>query len=227
MDAKTIRQSIGKTMQVECDYAHVIDSEALKNFGVDNPPQGVITRQEAVDTFNQASKAQGLPTLYDPTGYMTLDDNTYETIKDIYDEVYNTKCDNIEGGYAYGTLSAMEGVLDKLDATVGRDIRSTLRDNKAGVTYSDLRFVPASDDIIEKAEKFADVRSNITAAWSVRRQVEPATRAKLVTQLNQAGSQLSQSIQEEVEKSNTKLGTLYNKQLEDAVADSLDEGLVR
>ena len=204
VDEKKIRQQIGENIQIQGDYAHV-DIDGLAQFGVQAPSE-LVSKVEAKDLFNQAAMNQGVPLLYDPNGYMTLDDNVYDYIKEAYADEFEDTLDKIEKQYSFGSPYAMEAVLDKLDKFVRRDVAKLM---PPGIKYHELRFIEANDDICDIVDDFAKTRVQFTQAYSVRRSVDKSTLENLLNKLGSEGQKLSTAIGEEYKRSNEELGAEY------------------
>ena len=91
-------KDIGRCLQIEENMCHVNQDGLSQLVGLEIPHH-VVSRDEGVELFNSAAKAAGLNELRDPKGYMALDDNVYEAIKDTYAEMYEDALQEIEDGY--------------------------------------------------------------------------------------------------------------------------------
>ena len=204
LDEKKIRRQVGENILIQGDFAH-IDIDGLAGYGVQAPSE-LVSKGEAVDLFNEAAKNQGVPPLYDPNGYMTLDDNVYDYIKEAYADEFEDTLDKIEKQYSFGSPYAMEAILDKLDKFVRRDVAKLM---PPGIKYHELRFIDATDDICDIVDDFAKTRVQFTQAWSVRRSVDKSTLENLLNKLGSEGQKLSTAIGEEYKRSNEELGAEY------------------
>lgn len=203
-DKRNIRRTIGENIQIQGDYAH-IDVDGLANFGVQAPSE-LVTKVEARELFNSASQNQGLQPLYHPDGYMTLEDNVYDYIKEAYADEFEDTLDKIEKNYSFGTPYALEAVLDKLDKFVRRDVAKLM---PPGIKYHELRFIDATDDICDIVDDFAKARVQFTQAYNVRRSVDKSTLENLLNRIGSEGQKLSTAIGEEYKRSNEELGAEY------------------
>lgn len=176
MDYKTI----GKQLQIEKDLCH--------NF-LDG---GVLSREAGISRFNEEAEKHGLKSLRDPKGYMTLDDNVYQAIKDTYEEKYEARAQDIEDGFSLGTTYAMDYVLDHLDSTVRKDSKRFLPD---GMVYGDLRFIKNTPEIQDKIDKVVDRRVEMTLKYSISRSIDDADFRRTFVLYDQAGKELAEAIQ--------------------------------
>lgn len=184
MDYKTI----GRMLQIERTWCH------------NQLDQSIISREEGIQRFNQEAQAQGLKPLRDPVGYMVLDDNVYQAIKDTYEAKYDERAQLIEDGFSMGTTYAMDYILDHLDSTVRKDSK---RFTPEGMTYGDLRFIRNTPEIQSVIDQMVDRRVEMTLKYSISRSVEDESFRMTFTQFVQCGKQLAQTIDDTQSQSQT------------------------
>lgn len=174
-------KEIGKKLQIEGQFCH-------------NDLDGRVTSREAgVARFNEEAEKQGLKPLRDPQGYMTLDDNVYQAVKDTYEEKYDTKAQEIEDGFSViKSTYAIDALLDKLDATVRKDSKRFVPE---GMVYGDLRFVRNTPEIQEKIDKMVDKRVEMTLKYQISRSVDDESFMRTFHGFVEAGKELANTIQ--------------------------------
>lgn len=161
-----------------------VDTQAYENV-VGQPWTGpsYMTKEEGAEAFNQTVGQFGLAPLKDPKGYMTLDDNIYDGVKAVFADVYETTLDRIEQGFMTGTTYAVQAVINKMDAVVRDAMKDAYPDD---LKYTDLRHIPMTDEVDQKAEGLAECRRNMTLIRSIKRSFEADAlekeHAKLVEQ---------------------------------------------
>lgn len=184
-------KDIGRCLQIEENMCHVNQNGLSQLAGLD-VPHHVVSRDEGIELFNNAAKAAGLNELRDPKGYMALDDNVYEAIKDTYAEMYEDALQEIEDGYGYGTKHAVIGVLDKLDTNVRKNIKEHL---PSGMNYGDLRFKRVTPEIQDAIDDFVEKRVEVTRIRSlgtIGRNVDKETFDDLVKDYHEMGNRLGE-----------------------------------
>lgn len=169
-------KDIGKLIQIERNHAHV-DVQALQAMRGDDYHQSYITKDQAIQLFNDTAEKVGLQPMRDPKGYMTLDDNLMSAIKDYYDEVYQDAYDAIENGQGYGTTYAVGYILDNFDKVVRKDVTSCL---PKGVNYGDLRFMKTTPEMEPILQDMANARLEVTITKSISRQFDQGAVEKSV-----------------------------------------------
>ena len=151
----------------------------------------IVSKDEGISLFNQAAETVGLNPLRDPKGYMALDNNVYEVIKDTYADKYEEALDHIEGGFGFGTTYAVESVLNKLDAEVRSNVKEHL---PKGVNYSDLRFIAATPEMEDVIDRFATKRVEMTLMKSISRSIEQERFDKTVNEYHAYGNKLGEML---------------------------------
>lgn len=175
---KGIRAQMTGIIQLELNEgswtAHV-DSEAVKVMtGIDTEPE--ITREQGISLFNRMSEARHVMPLRDPMGYMTLDGNVYNYIKEQYEFQYEDTIEAIENGFINGNGRGCEAVLDKLDSTVRKNVREFCLPD--GVNYQDLRFMPVTPEIQSAVDEFVKQRVTKTVNFEKKRDHSAESLAK-------------------------------------------------
>lgn len=145
--------------------AHVDASAVAQMTGIATKPE--LTREEGVALFNRMSEARGVMPLRDPMGYMTLDGNMYDYIKEQYDFQYNDTIEAIDNGFINGNGRGCEAILDKLDASVRKNIREYCLPD--GVNYQDLRHVQTTPELEDAASNFVKQRVTQTVNFEKKR----------------------------------------------------------
>lgn len=173
-------KEIGRALQIERDICHnTLDG-------------GLLTREAGLARFNEEAVKNGLKELRDPQGYMTLDNNVYQAIKDTYFDKYNQQAQDIEDGFSIlKSTYAIDAVLDKLDAVVRKDSRHFVPD---GMVYGDLRFVRNTPEIQHHIDAMVDKRLELTMKYSISRSVEDADFRRTYELFTMAGHQISEAI---------------------------------
>lgn len=147
--------------------AHV-DTAAVKDMtGIEVLSGPDITREAGVALFNQMSKKRCVMPLRDPMGYMVLENNVYDYIKDQYDFQYNDTIDSIDAGFINGNGYGCEKILDSLDAVVRKNIREYCLPD--GVNYQDLRFITPTPEIEDAVGEFVKQRVTKTVNYEKKR----------------------------------------------------------
>lgn len=166
---RSVRSELAETIQLELKEgkwtAHVDAPRVLQITGITTKPE--LSGEEGVALFNQMSAARQVMPLRDPLGYMTLNDNLYDYIKDQYTFQYEDMIDNIDAGFINGNGRGCEAVLDKLDATVRKNIREYCLPD--GVHYQSLRHVEVTDDLRSAVDEFVKNRVTKTVDFERKR----------------------------------------------------------
>lgn len=191
---KGVRAQMSGLIQLELKYgewaAHV-DTEAVKTMtGIESEPE--LTREQGVALFNLMSEARHVMPLRDPLGYMVLDNNTYEYIKDQYAFQYDDTIQNIDNGFINGNGRGCEAVLDKLDATVRKNVREYCLPE--GVNYQDLRFMEATPEMRNAVNEFVKQRVTKTVNFEKKRSHSPESLARDHEKFIAAGEALKDQI---------------------------------
>lgn len=175
---KGVRAEMTGLIQLELSEgkwtAHV-DTDAVKAMtGIDTEVE--LTREQGIALFNQMSEAREVTPLRDPMGYMTLDDNVYNYIKDQYEFQYDDTIQNIDAGFINGNGRGCEAILDKLDATVRKNVREYCLPD--GVNYQDLRFMAVTPDLENAVNEFVKQRVTKTVNFEKKRDHSAESLAK-------------------------------------------------
>lgn len=191
---KGIRAQMAGIIQLELNEgtwtAHV-DTEAVKVMtGIDTEPN--LTREQGISLFNQMSEARHVMPLRDPMGYMTLDNNVYNYIKEQYEFQYEDTIEAIENGFINGNGRGCEAVLNKLDSTVRKNVREYCLPD--GVNYQDLRFMSVTPEIEDTVNEFVKQRVTKTVNFEKKRDHSVESLAKDHEKFLSAGEALKDQI---------------------------------
>lgn len=166
---KQVRGELAGIIQLEVSEgkwtAHVATNAVEKMTGIKTKPE--LTREEGLALFNEMSEKRHTMPLRDPMGYMTLDHNMYDYIKDQYEFQYDDMIQNIDNGFINGSGRGCEAVLDKLDAVVRKDMRKNCLPD--GVNYQDLRFMSVTEDMANAVNEFVKQRVTRTVNYEKKR----------------------------------------------------------
>lgn len=166
---KEIRSQMAGVIQLEVldgQWTAHVDTFRVKELtGIDSEAE--ISREEGIALFNQMSEKLHVMPLRDPLGYMTLDDNLYNFIKDEYDFQYNDAIENIDNGFINGNGRGCEAVLGKLDATVRKNIREYCLPE--GMHYQDLRNMAVTPELEKATKDFVKQRVTKTINFEKKR----------------------------------------------------------
>ncbi len=145
--------------------AHV-DTEAVKAMtGIESEPE--LSREQGIALFNKMSEARQVMPLKDPMGYMILDNNTYNYIKDQYQFQYEDTIQNIESGFINGNGHGCDAILNDLNATVRSNIRRYCLPED--INYQYLRHVEATPEIKSTVNNFVKQRVTQTVNYEKKR----------------------------------------------------------
>ena len=174
-------KAIGKALQIEGEICH------------NQLDGGYLSREAGIARFNEEAVANGLKELRDPKGYMALDDNVYQAIKDTYEDVYNQKAQDVEDGFSIlQSTYALDAVLDKLDSVVRKDSKRFTPD---GMVYGDLRFVRNTPEIQQHIDDMVNRRVEMTMKYAISRSVDDDNFRQTFEQYVTAGEALKNTIQ--------------------------------
>lgn len=191
---KGVRAEMSGLIQMEVKegqwIAHV-DTEAVMDI-TDIESEAELTREQGIALFNQMSEARHVMPLRDPMGYMTLENNLYNYIKDQYEFQYDDTIQNIEAGFINGNGRGCEAVLDKLDATVRKNVREYCLPE--GVLYQDLRHVDATPELQGAVNDFVKQRVTKTVDFEKKRSHSPESLAKDHEKFLAAAEELKEQI---------------------------------
>lgn len=166
---KQVRSGLAGIIQLEVSEgtwtAHVDPNAVEKTAGIKTKPE--LTREEGLALFNEMSEKKHVMPLRDPMGYMTLDHNLYDYIKDQYDFQYDDMIQNIDNGFINGSGRGCEAILDKLDLVVRKDMRKNCLPD--GVNYQDLRFMAVTEDMANAVNEFVKQRVTRTVNYEKKR----------------------------------------------------------
>ncbi len=193
---KGVRGELAGMIQMELKegkWTAYVDREAVaKTTGIS--AQSELTRSEGVALFNRMSETKNVMPLRDPMGYMTLEGNLYDYIKEQYEFQYEDTIDAIDSGFINGNGRGCEAVLDKLDATVRKNIREYCLPE--GVNYQDLRYVEATPELQESVNAFVKQRVTKTVNFEKKRSHSPESLAKDHEKFINAAEALKEKISE-------------------------------
>lgn len=170
--------------------AHVDVGKVKDMAGIETKPE--LSGQDGIKLFNQISMAKHVMPLRDPMGYMTLDNNTYDYIKDQYDFQYNDAIDNIDAGFLNGNGYGCDAVLEHLDRNVRKNIREFCL--PVGMHYQDLRHVAATPEIRDAVDEFVKWRVTQTINYEKKRDHTEESLQKDYAKYLQAGEGLREAI---------------------------------
>lgn len=170
--------------------AHVDTDKVAALTGIMAEPE--ISREEGIALFNRMSETMHAMPLRDPMGYMKLDDNTYDYIKDQYEFQYDDTIQNIDAGFINGNGRGCEAVLDKLDATVRKNIREYCLPD--GMNYQDLRHVAMTDELEGAVNEFVKQRVTKTVNFEKKRSHSAESLAKDHEKFLKAADTLKETI---------------------------------
>ena len=175
---KNIRNSMSGIIQMELhegNWTAHVDTDTVKSMtGIDSKPE--LSREEGIALFNKLSEAKHVMPLRDPMGYMILDGNLYDYIKDQYEFQYDDTIQNIDAGFINGNGRGCEAVLDKLDHTVRKNIREYCLPED--VNYQHLRFMKATPELQSAANEFVKQRVTKTVNFEKKRSHSPESLAR-------------------------------------------------
>lgn len=191
---KGVRAEMSYLIQLELDKgewtAHV-DTEFVKTMtGIESKSE--ITREEGIALFNKMSVVKHAMPLRDPLGYMTLENNIYDYIKDQYEFQYEDTIEAIDNGFINGNGRGCEAVLDKLDGTVRKNVREYCLPE--GINYQDLRHVKATPELQGAVNEFVKQRVIKTVNFEKKRDHSAESLAKDHERFLAAGEALKEQI---------------------------------
>lgn len=197
---KGVRAEMAGLIQVELkdgEWTAHVDTEAVKDMtGIESEAE--ISREEGIALFNRMSEARNVMPLRDPMGYMTLDGNTYDYIKDQYEFQYDDTIQNIDAGFINGNGRGCEAVLDKLDSVVRKNVREYCLPE--GMNYQDLRHVEATPEIQTAVDGFVKQRVTKTVNFEKKRSHSAESLAKDHDKFVASADNLKLAISEEAQK---------------------------
>lgn len=192
MDYKTI----GKALQIEGFSTHV-DAKFANEQGVTVPENP--TRVDGIKLFNEIAKKNELNPLNDPIGYMVLDDNLYNYVRDRYHDKYSETVTMVDNGLMSGGSYALNAVLDKLPSYIRKDMSPFMPE---GLKYSDMRFIKPTENMKNCVNDYVDTRVRLTHLYSMRRSVEAATFEDIFSNLASSGEKLKVLMAESILETN-------------------------
>lgn len=191
---RDVREKLTGIIQLELSEgewtAHVDTDKVMKLSGIASHNE--ITRENGIALFNRISETLHVMPLRDPLGYMKLEGNTYDYIKDQYEFQYNDTIDNIDAGFINGNGRGCEAVLDKLDATVRKNIREYVLPD--GMNYQDLRHISMTDELESAVNDFVKQRVTKTVNFEKKRSHSPESLAKDHEKFMRAAENLKDTI---------------------------------
>lgn len=191
---KSVRAQMTGIIQLELREgkwtAHV-DTDAVRDMtGIESKPE--LTREQGIALFNQMSESRHVMPLRDPMGYMVLEGNAYDYVKGQYEFQYDDTIQNIDGGLINGNGRGCEAVLNKLDATVRKNMREFCLPD--GVVYQDLRYVEATPEIQGAVNEFVKQRVTKTVNFEKKRSHSAESLARDHEKYLAAGEALKEQI---------------------------------
>lgn len=174
--------------------AHVDASAVAQMTGIATKSE--LSREEGVALFNRMSEARNVMPLRDPMGYMTLDGNMYDYIKEQYDFQYNDTITAIDNGFINGNGRGCEAILDKLDHTVRKNIREYCLPE--GINYQDLRHIQTTPELETAVNGFVKQRVTQTVNFEKKRSHSKESLEKDKEKFLAAGENLKLKIGEAV-----------------------------
>lgn len=197
MEPKDFRVKLGRALQRELIdkrfITHVNQEVLLSEFGVTSDAH-ILPDKEGIALFNTISEKHGIPVLYDPSGYMALDDNLSAYIHDEYQVRYENMLYDIEDELVDGTGYGLRHVISSLKSTVRNDIKEFIPKD---VDYGDLRFIKADSEKKDIVKRFVDLRLAKSIMYERKRDYEPETFERNHAQFVQAGEDLRASLSDE------------------------------
>ena len=174
-EKKAIYSEIGSMLQIEQDMCHANKDYCFEFMGditpliPDDPGEAetIITREDGIKVFNRLAESEGLNALQNPIGYMTLDDNVYDYIKDQYTTQYEKAAYGTEHEGMKGSVYALNAVKDNVNKQTRNDMSEAL---PKGINWSDLRFVRTTDEMANNINAMVASRVSMTINYSLRRQ---------------------------------------------------------
>ncbi len=193
---KKVREEMTGLIQIELKdskwTAHA-NVDAIKAMtGIDTEPE--LTREQGIALFNKMSEARHVMPLRDPMGYMGLENNLYDYIKDQYEFQYDDAIQNIEAGFITGNGHGCEAVLAKLDKTVRHDIRINCLPEF--VNYRDLRHMDPTPELQSAVNDFVKQRVIVTIDYERKRNYSKEAIEKDFNKYTAAGEALKEQISE-------------------------------
>ena len=113
-------------------------------------------------------------------------------MKDQYEFQYEDTIQNIDAGFINGNGRGCEAVLDKLDATVRKNMREYCLPE--GVNYQDIRHVAVTPDLKNAANEFVRQRVTKTVDFERKRSHSPESLARDHAKFLAAGEALKEQI---------------------------------
>lgn len=172
---KGIYAEIGSALQIEQEFCHANKAycegfiEDIERVIPDDPndENSIISREDGIKVFNRLCEFEQIKPLQSPIGYMTLDGNVYDKVKEAYDSKYQNAIKLSDAGQLRGSIYAIESVAGKIDKVTRNDMSEAL---PKGINWSELRFVRATPEMEQNINKMAHHRLQMTLTNSIRRQ---------------------------------------------------------
>lgn len=162
-----------------------------------------LTKQEGIEKFNEISEGLGIPTLVNPTGYMAVDDNIYDYVKETFRDKYEDKFNKVKNGEELGNAYALEQTISRLDAKENNLVTQTMKPFlPANCKFSDLKNVRINDDMADSIDNIADsrIRMTITHALSRKLKDEGKRFKETVSEMNSHGMTFKKQLADELER---------------------------
>lgn len=217
-EIKALRQDIGSYIQIEGNFGHV-NTAGLKEAFNHEASSELMTRQEAFDLFNKVSEEQGLKPLRDPKGYMPVEDNVYDYLREAYEEKFSEQLERIHAGQSIGSPYAIQNTLDNLNERVARDTKRLV---PQGMAHTELKHLAMSDELEKKINMFVNQRILYSASYSIRRQVSEESLQHQLEGITTKGLAVAEEIKNEMALVDEELTAEYADINGHALADGLD-----
>lgn len=176
---------------VEGEWTAHVDVDKVRNLAnIAAEPE--MEKEHGIALFNRMSEKMHAMPLRDPMGYMKLDGNAYDYIKDQYEFQYDDTIQNIDAGFINGNGRGCEAVLDKLDTVVRKNIREYCLPE--GMNYQDLRHVAMTDELEGAVNEFVKQRVTKTVNFEKKRSHSPESLAKDHEKFLQSAEALKETI---------------------------------
>lgn len=165
-----------------------VEEDVRREYGI---PRKIKGKDAAIFTFNQLANHNGLASLRDPMGYMTLKTNAYDYLKSKYEMSYEDMADKADAGEIMGGYQAYDAILDHLNKVVMKDTREFL---PKSIKYTDLRFTPVSDEIKSSIDDLVKKRTLLTYSFANSRQFERSRLQEIKQDFEKAGERFGKAV---------------------------------
>ena len=199
-EIKEERLRIGGGLQLEKGVV-VVNHEYLDD-EID-PSIKYLSKEEGIAKFNEISESLGIPTLVNPTGYMAVDDNVYDFVKETFREKYTDKFTKVKEGQELGNAYALEQVISRLDSKENNLVTQTMKPFlPANCKFSDLKNIRMNDDMESSINDIVDSRIRMTITHALSRKIkdEGERFREAVSEMNGHGMTFKKQLIEELER---------------------------